>query len=58
MTEEMLVAGNPVAQKLKDTGLWKFGKRGKKAAGGPVGDRHRVNIVSEKLCGKHQNLRF
>ncbi|KAL2687862.1 hypothetical protein Neosp_005431 [[Neocosmospora] mangrovei] len=46
----MLVAENPVAQKLKDTGLWKFGKRGKKAAGGPVGDKHRVNIVSEKLC--------
>lgn len=55
VTEEMLVAGTPVAEKLKETKLWKWG-RGKKAVKGPVGDKHRVNIVSEKLCGKHQNL--
>lgn len=56
MTEEMLVAGTPVAERLKETGLWKWQRGRRVTKGVPVGDKHRVNIVSEKLCGKHQNL--
>ncbi|KAI8668689.1 RRNA adenine N(6)-methyltransferase [Fusarium keratoplasticum] len=50
VTEEMLVAGTPVAERLKETGLWKWQRGRRVTKGVPVGDKHRVNIVSEKLC--------
>ncbi|RSL75590.1 hypothetical protein CEP51_010721 [Fusarium floridanum] len=50
ITDEMLVAGTPVAEKLSDTGLWKWQRGRRPAKGVPVGDKHRINVVSQKLC--------
>ncbi|KAF5018112.1 hypothetical protein F66182_9931 [Fusarium sp. NRRL 66182] len=44
-----LEATNDVSQRLKDTGLWVWG-RGRKAKTAPVGDKCRTNIVSQELC--------
>ncbi|KAJ4308910.1 hypothetical protein N0V84_011816 [Fusarium piperis] len=50
VTDEMLIAGTPVAEQLKQTGLWKWQRGRKPSKGVPVGDKHRVNVVSQKLC--------
>lgn len=48
---EMLKATSKVAEQLEATGIWKR-KGGRKASGAQKAiEPHRVNIVSEKLCG-------
>jgi hypothetical protein len=46
---DQLAPGNELAQELKDTGVWTPTSMGKKSS---LGDRHRVSIVSQDLCGK------
>ena len=49
---ELLQASTPLAEKLSATKLWHWGRRNKKEkAEIPKGDKARVNIVDEKLCG-------
>ncbi|KAF4453266.1 Mitochondrial transcription factor 1 [Fusarium austroafricanum] len=47
ITSEQLEATNELSQQLKDTGLWVW-TRGKRQQ--VAGDKHRANIVSQKLC--------
>ncbi|KAH6966965.1 hypothetical protein EDB82DRAFT_352343 [Fusarium venenatum] len=47
LVNDQLKAGNELAQKLKDTGIWTPTSQGKKST---LGDRHRVSIVSQDLC--------
>jgi hypothetical protein len=53
---DILVPSTPLAKKLEATGLWNYGRWAKKSDGGRntklKGDKSRVNIVDEKLCGK------
>lgn len=50
---EMLKATSKVAEQLEATGIWKR-KGGRKASGAQKAiEPHRVNIVSEKLCGMY-----
>lgn len=48
MTNDLLEPSNDLSQKLKDTGLWL--QRGTKR--NVLGDKHRVNIVNQGLCGE------
>lgn len=49
--ESLLNAGTPVAEQLAATKLWHYGRKsGSKGTKKVKGDKHRVNIVSEKLC--------
>lgn len=47
---DKLIPYNELAEQLSDTGLWvnMMGRKKKNA----VGDKHRVNIVSQDLCGE------
>lgn len=50
---EMLKATSKVAEQLEATGIWKR-KGGRKTNGAAKAiEPHRVNIVSEKLCGMY-----
>lgn len=51
VTDEMLIPGTPFAEQLKATGLWKWQRGRRPSKGIPEGDKHRVNIASQKLCG-------
>lgn len=48
---DQLQATSPTAERLSATGLWSYGRWGKKNPK-PKGDKSRVNIVEEKLCGR------
>ncbi|KXJ90023.1 hypothetical protein Micbo1qcDRAFT_196268 [Microdochium bolleyi] len=62
LLNEQVVAENPVAQQLLDTGVWKPSQRSTKAAAakkapaksrprkGVTGDKSRIHITSEDLC--------
>lgn len=54
----MMVAEGAVAEKLSQSGVWHI-KRGPKRAGAkqPAIEPRRVNIVSQKLCGKQSPSR-
>ncbi|KAH8904496.1 S-adenosyl-L-methionine-dependent methyltransferase [Coniochaeta sp. PMI_546] len=51
--ETLLQAETPLAEQLAATNLWYYGRKPKALAKGEKkvkGDKHRVNIVDEKLC--------
>jgi len=45
-------ATTPLAKQLDATGVWNWGRWAKNGVARPKGDRNRVNIVDEKLCGR------
>lgn len=47
---DMLIPHGETAEKLNDVGLW-LPTRGRRPKKGPTGDRNRINITSEGLCG-------
>lgn len=55
LSKDALKITTPLAEKLSNTGLWALAKSAKGAKkrpkGAPKGDKNRVNIVSESLCG-------
>lgn len=55
LTADELVASNELAERLNATGLWMPVKKGRRRGDYVLlGDRHRVNIVSEELCGTYR----
>ncbi len=55
LAKGQLKADTPVAKKLAATGLWSYGRWGKKDGKRPSGDKSRVHIVSEQLCGSYSS---
>src|SRR3569833_372478 len=51
--QSQLQAVSPLARSLDATGLWRQGQKGKKTGVRVSGDKSRVNIVSEMLCGRY-----
>lgn len=58
LSGDVLQASTPLAKKLSDTGLWSYGRWAQKGIKRPKGDKNRVNVVSEKLCGAFLPLPF
>jgi hypothetical protein len=50
-SNSLFEARYPAAEQLKAIPPWSA-KKGKRLKGVPTGDKTRVNIVSEKLCGR------
>lgn len=59
LTADDLKPSNELAERLNATGLWMPTKKGRRRSDFVfLGDRHRVNIVSEELCGTYRKGLF
>lgn len=54
LPKELLQAAGPVAKQLSKTSLWMYGNGRKKTKA--KGDKSRVNVVGEKLCGERRTM--